>query len=195
MLKLSTKTVSWVNYQKGEKTPCNWSHFFFMRLHFAGAASRLCCRRWSVLLSKVVMTKEKHRVTVSLWVANIYTNIHVYAHTSSTHSETKSITMVYSTVFSRKYRICITNQWLKKFLYLDACQDTHWSQSFFFSLDAHVLNAICWAAEWKPVFTHSLSCDLWSVWTAWPTEELQHNYLSHSREKLAHFVCKSLKSD
>lgn len=45
--------------------------------------------------------------------------------------------------------------------------------SVFFSLCFSVptcYTLLVQAAEWAPVFRPLLSCDLWSVWTAWPTE-------------------------
>lgn len=63
------------------------------------------------------------------------------------------------------------------------CQDTYYGQRsllfpFFLLFSLCFLVPTCcillvWAAEWAPVFALSLSCGLWSVWTAWPKEAVR----------------------
>lgn len=57
-----------------------------------------------------------------------------------------------------------------------------------------VIHSWSGAAEWVPVFALSLSCDLWSVWTAWPTEAASRRQpRDRAEDETATFNCKSPK--
>lgn len=104
--------------------------------------------------------------------------------TVHSNSKPKSTTIIYFTVFNTICHISITNQCFITLLYektfpwtLKRLVKTHTGAKTLFFLSFSLCFSVptCYtlrvrAAEWAPVFALPLSCDLWSVWTAWPTE-------------------------